>query len=76
MENPIGQELSEILSDLTRISDLVAQKETELGFVHHAALSQVDNDCFALELDEQTFYLDRDQLLALLDQIVAIKGDS
>ncbi len=74
MENPIGQELSEILSDLDRISDLVAQKESELGFVHTLDLAAIENDCYALHIDDRTYYLDGAQLALLADRIAALRG--
>ncbi len=74
MEHPIGQELSEILSDLDRISDLIAQKESELGLVRTLELQAVENDCYALHIDERTYYLDETQLALLADRIAVLRG--
>ncbi|MGE4295448.1 MAG: hypothetical protein AB7E49_07100 [Campylobacterales bacterium] len=72
MEESIQHELEKILSDLERISDLVAQKEAELGLVRELSLVAHDETCYELKLDEQVFYLDRPLMQALFDRLEAL----
>lgn len=69
MEESIQQELSKILNDLERISDLVARKEAELGLVRDLTLIEHDETCYELRLDDQTFYLDRPLLETLAQRL-------
>ena len=71
-EESIQQELEKILTDLDRISNLVARKEAELGLVRDLSLVKHDEECYELRLDTQVFYLDRALLAKLAGRLAAL----
>lgn len=71
MEESIQDELLQILSDLEKISDLVALKESELGLVKTLFLERLEDGYFELHLDDKSFFLDANQLKTLRDDINA-----
>ena len=69
MEESIQAELSNILNDLERIGQLVANKEAELGIVREVALVKLDANCYELTIDQKTYFLDKKRYDQLKQQI-------
>lgn len=72
MVDPIQDELHKILDDLGRISDLVAQKESELGLIKDIDLKAYEDAIYELVLDEYSFFLDGDQIQKLAQLLKAL----
>ena len=69
MDHDINNELEDILGDLQRLSQAVAQRERELQKVREIYLLQDGTDSFELHIDQNVFYVDSYELAALARQM-------
>lgn len=69
MNQDIGLELESVLSELQRLSQVVAKKERELNKVKDIYLAQVGSESFELVVNDQIFTLEKNDLEILIEQI-------
>lgn len=69
MNQSIGLELESVLSELQRLSEVVAKKERELNKVKDIYLTQVGSESFELIVNDQIFTLEKNDLEVLIEQI-------
>ncbi|MDQ1244999.1 MAG: hypothetical protein QG567_790 [Campylobacterota bacterium] len=69
MNQSIGLELESVLSELQRLSEVVAKKERELNKVKDIYLTQVGSESFELVVNDQIFTLEKNDLEVLIEQI-------
>lgn len=69
MNQSIGLELESVLSELQRLSEVVAKKERELNKVKDIYLTQVGSESFELVVNDQIFTLEKNDLEILIEQI-------
>jgi len=69
MEASIGLELENVLNELERLNNIVAEKERALNKVKSIYLNQVGTESYELVINDQIFTMNRGDLNLLLEQM-------
>ena len=69
MDQNVSKELENVLSELQKLGNVVAQKERALNKVNSIYLTQVGSESYELVVNDQVFTLEVGDLNMLLEQM-------